>query len=328
MTEHGSGEARSEERTYTVSEVTAAVKHILEESLPAVWVEGEISNLNRHTSGHMYFTLKDEKSQLSAVMFRHANSRLSFTPQSGMKVLANGGLNLSVLDGWWAEGYREGVGWAIGRGEEYEDFEYQDRVEAQALYSILEQEAVPLFYDRGADGLPHGWIAMMKQSMRILSPVFASTRMVKEYAERYYLPALAQYRRMEADDYRLAREIAQWKQRIIAAWKDVAVVAVGEGGGKSLVVGDELALEARIRLGSLSSEDVRVEIYHGLLTPEATITGGHSVCMERVAAEGDLQVYRGAIPSTVSGQHAYAVRVLPSHDDVLVPNEIALVAWE
>jgi exodeoxyribonuclease VII large subunit len=90
MTEHGGGEARSEERTYTVSEVTAAVKHILEESLPAVWVEGEISNLNRHTSGHMYFTLKDDKSQLSAVMFRQANSRLSFAPQSGMKVLAFG----------------------------------------------------------------------------------------------------------------------------------------------------------------------------------------------------------------------------------------------
>jgi exodeoxyribonuclease VII large subunit len=90
MTEHGSGEARSAERTYTVSEVTAAVKHILEESLPSVWVEGEISNLNRHTSGHMYFTLKDEKSQLSAVMFRQANSRLTFTPQSGMKVLAFG----------------------------------------------------------------------------------------------------------------------------------------------------------------------------------------------------------------------------------------------
>ena len=108
---------------------------------------------------------------------------------SGMKVVANGGLNLSILDGWWDEGYQPGVGWAIGGGEEISDLEYQDRVDAQSLYSLLEQEVMPLFYDRGADGLPRGWLTMMKESIRRLAPAFSTIRMVREYTERFYLPA-------------------------------------------------------------------------------------------------------------------------------------------
>ena len=107
---------------------------------------------------------------------------------SGMKVVPNGGLNLSVLDGWWAEGYRPGVGWAIGDGQEFVHAGYQDEVDAESLYSLLEREVVPLFYDRDADGLPRGWIAMMKNSIRVLAPTFSGDRMVKQYAEQL-LPA-------------------------------------------------------------------------------------------------------------------------------------------
>ena len=109
---------------------------------------------------------------------------------SGMKVGANGGLNLSILDGWWDEGYDPARGWAIGTGEEYDDRKHQDNVESQSLYDILESELVPLFYERGTDGLPRRWIAKMKASMRELCPAFNTNRMVREYAERFYVPAL------------------------------------------------------------------------------------------------------------------------------------------
>ena len=117
---------------------------------------------------------------------------------SGMKVVPNGGLNLSILDGWWCEGYRPEAGWAIGKGEDYADHAYQDAVESSALYDLLENDVVPLFYGRAADGLPRAWIARMKRSMRLLTPVFSTNRMLWEYAERYYVPAARCYERLSA----------------------------------------------------------------------------------------------------------------------------------
>ena len=160
---------------------------------------------------------------------------------SGMKVVPNGGLNLSVLDGWWVEGYRPEAGWAIGSGEEYADLDYQDRVESQALYSLLEQEVIPLFYERSADGLPRGWIHMMKSSMRHLGPAFSAARMVGEYAERFYLPAADHHRAMVADGYAKARSLAAWKTRVRDAWSEVSVVSVENGGAGEVAVGSLLS---------------------------------------------------------------------------------------
>jgi starch phosphorylase len=117
-----------------------------------------------------------------------------------MKVVPNGGLNLSVLDGWWAEAYRPGVGWAIGAGQELGQPAYEDQLDAESLYSLLENEIVPLFYSRDADGLPRGWIAMMKESIKVLAPAFSGDRMVKQYTESFYLPAADHYTRLGADE--------------------------------------------------------------------------------------------------------------------------------
>jgi starch phosphorylase len=248
---------------------------------------------------------------------------------SGMKALMNGALNLSVLDGWWAEGHREGVGWAIGTGEEYDDWELQDRVESLALYSILEQQVIPLFYDRGADGLPRGWLSMMKDSMKTLIPAFSSTRMVKEYVTRFYIPAAAQYTELAADGYKRGRELAAWRSTVTDAWQNVAVVSVTDSGTGDVPVGGQLEVEAKVELGALTPGDVVVHAYHGLLSPTGRITGGDAVPLEWVAQEpGGAHVYRGTIATAVSGEHAFSVRVVPSHEGVLIPNEMALIAWE
>ncbi|MHB1344780.1 MAG: alpha-glucan family phosphorylase, partial [Thermoleophilia bacterium] len=247
---------------------------------------------------------------------------------SGMKVVANGGLNLSILDGWWDEGYREGVGWAIGSGEVFDDFDYQDRVEAQSLYSLLEQEIVPLFYDRGVDGLSRGWMAMMKASIRELTPAFSTTRMVREYAERFYLPAAAHFERLSVDDYAKARELAGWKAHIRGNWSGLEIVRVGGEEGAEVPVGAEVPLEAEIRLGALSPADVEVQVYHGALDADGTLAEGDAVPLTWVGQEGDLHLYRGTIVCETSGMKGYSVRVLPRHEDVLIPNELQLITWE
>jgi glycogen phosphorylase len=247
---------------------------------------------------------------------------------SGMKAVMNGALNLSVLDGWWAEAARPGVGWTIGSGEEYADFEYQDRVESQTLYSILEQEVIPLFYDRGPDDLPHDWIGMMKNSMQVLVPAFSSTRMVKEYLTRFYLPAAAHHDRLKADTFARAREIVGWKEKVVSAWPEVAVVDVQADSRPEVRVGEGLNIEARVRLGRLSDEDVTVEAFYGLLRPDGDVTGGRGIRLRWTARDDGTHLYRGVLPARMSGVHGFSVRVLPRHEDVLLPNELALISWE
>jgi starch phosphorylase len=147
---------------------------------------------------------------------------------SGMKVVPNGGLNLSILDGWWAESYRPGVGWAIGDGQEYLNHEYQDHMDADHLYGLLENEIVPLFFDRDADEVPIGWTKMMKESIQVLTPALSGVRMVKEYAERFYVPGAAHHERLAADDFSKARELTAWKARLRSAWSQVGVSWVVE----------------------------------------------------------------------------------------------------
>ena len=162
---------------------------------------------------------------------------------SGMKVIPNGGLNFSVLDGWWVEGYDPSVGWEIGRGEDYTDYGYQDYVESQDIYETLEREIVPLYYDRGADNLPHGWIAKMKASMKALGPVFTTARMVAEYAETYYVPAARRAHLLAEGDFSRARALIVWKQRVRESWGDVHVVSVSTESDK-LATGQTVGVTA------------------------------------------------------------------------------------
>src|SRR5439155_2023782 len=130
---------------------------------------------------------------------------------SGMKVSCNGGLNLSILDGWWDEGHAQDNGWAIGAGEEYTDLTYQDDVESRAIYDLLEQEIVPLFYTRTSDGLPRGWLKAMKRTMTSLCPVFNTGRMVAEYVNTCYVPSAQRSKELTADNLSKSQQLAQWR---------------------------------------------------------------------------------------------------------------------
>jgi glycogen phosphorylase len=248
---------------------------------------------------------------------------------SGMKVVFNGGLNVSILDGWWAEGFRHDTGWAIGRGEEYEDQEYEDKVESEALYDLLEQEVVPTFWERGRDGLPRQWIHMMKTSLRDLGPVFNTNRMVEEYAERFYLPADQRFRELTAKGADRARALSAFKAQVYKHWKEVQVVSTEVDATSDVRVSQKLLVRSKVRLGMLTPEQVRVQIYDGELNAELKLPVGESLPMtwSKQVEEG-THLYEGYIECAKSGRRAFTLRVIPAHPDLVEPQALGLVAWE
>lgn len=252
---------------------------------------------------------------------------------SGMKVIANGGLNFSILDGWWAEGYDPTVGWEIGRGEEYEDQGYQDHVEAQDIYATLEQDIIPLFYDRtGSDNLPTGWVAKMKASIQKLAPIFTTVRMVREYTEKFYVPSARHEDHLTANGYTVAKTVVAWKERVRQNWGAVKILGVSSDADK-LAAGADVSVRAIVQLGqSIAPADVQVQLYTGPVDADRNLVDTQTVELKLVgpAGEGGLGTfeYSGLLPSSQSGQHGYTVRVLPYHPDAILPQELPLISWE
>jgi starch phosphorylase len=247
---------------------------------------------------------------------------------SGMKAAANGALNVSVLDGWWDEGYSPDVGWAIGSGELYGNPEEQDRVECEALYNLLENEIVPMFYERDRGGLPRAWIAMMKASMRKLGAFFNTQRMVREYSESSYLPAHRGGVRLSADLCAAAKALAAWRSRVASAWPGVSIRVDDIRRHKDMRVGDTVGATVRVRLGNLSPDDVTVEIWHGPYTAAGGIRQGSVLPAFHEKREGDEEIYRVEVPCVSSGRYGFAARVVPRHRDLVNPFTPLLLTWE
>ncbi len=235
---------------------------------------------------------------------------------SGMKVPVNGGLNCSVLDGWWPEAYGPDLdnGWAIGNGEEYEDTHYGDEVEAKALFHILENEIIPIFYDRGTDGLPRRWIRMMKNGMRSICPVFNTDRMLMEYMQKFYLSAAERMTSLNEDDRKILHELNQWRDLISKEWQQVKVVDVNRVGPEINRIGENLMVQASVFLAGLIPDQVIVEAYHGPMDSRGSIEGGQSQVLKFTGEfhEGVAQ-FKGELDLASTGNHGFAIRVRPFH---------------
>ncbi|HZU85416.1 MAG TPA: alpha-glucan family phosphorylase [Polyangiaceae bacterium] len=250
---------------------------------------------------------------------------------SGMKAAAHGALNVSVLDGWFAEAWQQHgweIGWAIGRGEEYADGSGDAR-EAELLYDVLEHEVVPLFYSRdGLGRLPRGWIRRMKNTISKLVPRFNTARMVREYSSRFYVPAIKLTQRLGDGDLAAAKALTAWKDRVRAAWQAVAVKDVRVDSPDEVAVGEPVRVSATVQLGALAPDDVAVELYHG------PTNGGHEIALGKIVrmrpvervADGAWQ-FSGEIPTDQSGAHAFAARVVPYNDTMTHPYETSLIRW-
>jgi glycogen phosphorylase len=249
---------------------------------------------------------------------------------SGMKAAMNGLPNLSVLDGWWDEADYVRTGWAIGHGEDYDDLEYQDEVEANALYNLLEQEVVPLFYNRDEEDLPRGWIAKMKDAIRVNCPKFNTARMVGEYATRGYFPASDRHYAITANHYAPAKVLAHWQTNLFEHWYDIKIQDVDVLEPSSIKVDQTIAVKSRLSLGALKPKDVQVELYQGAIDPSGEIANGMPVVMEYQGQDpqnASLSLYTATITYTNSGLQGLSLRVLPRHENLSSPYATGLTLW-
>jgi starch phosphorylase len=246
---------------------------------------------------------------------------------SGMKAALNGVLNVSILDGWWDEAHDSRMGWAIGRGEQYEDAKLQDGIEGTALYDLLEREVLPLFYSRGVDGLPREWIRCMKASMREVGAGYSSHRMLLEYAGRYYLPGLAAEARLAGEGYAGAKDLAGYLERVRRAWPNVRIEDFTSSSPSILKVGDTIAVQAKVSLAGLASEDVCVELYHGPVSSQGEIREPRRLEMPARGTAGAATVYGVDAPADATGRQGFTVRVLPRHPSLVHPFLPGLVRW-
>jgi starch phosphorylase len=265
--------------------------------------------------------------QGSDVWLNNPRRPLEACGTSGMKAAANGALNMSVLDGWWAEGYQTGVGWAIGSGEEYENSDYQDQVEGQAIYDLLERYVVPLFYERGRDNLPRGWIGVMRNSMCTLAARFNSHRMVQDYVHRFYVPSALNWKRIGLNGFEGARQLTSWADRMRANWSQLQILDKRADTGKGIQVGQTLRVEVRMRLGELSPKDLAVDIYYGPVDSKAELLDRETVPLQDFTQEEKGMVFRGEIPCQEVGRFGFRVRVLPFHPLLANPYSLGLILW-
>jgi glycogen phosphorylase len=240
---------------------------------------------------------------------------------SGMKVLVNGGLNLSELDGWWAEAYTPEVGWALGDGREHGDDPAWDAVEANALYDLLEQEVIPEFYNRDESGIPTAWVARMRESMARLTPLFSANRAVREYTENYYLPAAAAYHLRSADNGATGRKIVDWSRSLKQNWAMLhfGAVKVETHDGQHMY-------EVQVFLNGLAPETVKVELYADGIKDGSQVR--QQMKCDRVVADASAAAVFSAAVSAARPTENYSVRLIPNLDGVAIPLENAGILWQ
>ena len=240
---------------------------------------------------------------------------------SGMKVLVNGGLNLSELDGWWAEAYSSEVGWAIGDGQEHGEDPAWDETEAEALYALLEHEVIPEFYERNEKGIPSKWLGRIRESMARLTPEFSASRAIREYTENHYLPAASGYRERAAEDSKLGESLLNWQQEIDRHWSAVrfGAVEIETRDGRHY-------FQVQVSPGKLNPDQLRVELYAD------SIQGGEPVLEVMIAPDPQVDfpgvlAYSAQVSATRPASD-YTARIIPHHPNASVPLEAEQILWQ
>jgi starch phosphorylase len=246
---------------------------------------------------------------------------------SGMKAAINGVLNVSILDGWWCEGYTRDRGWRIGNGEEYEDRDYQDAVESQALYNVLENEVIPSFYDRKNGDIPGDWLKMMKASMKMAMEMFCSIRMVADYEKRFYIPAAGRYDALLADDSAEARKLTAQISRLRSLWKNIEITSPVRHAHGPCRVGEKFEITSEVNLAELKPDEVDVELYYGQMKSLEDLEASKSEQMRVLEDRGNGQyLYGCALSCQSSGRFGFTVRVTPRGDE-RVKSTPRLLTW-
>jgi len=271
---------------------------------------------------HRFIFLEDYDMHIARCLVQGADVWLN-TPRrpmeacgtSGMKAALNGVLNVSILDGWWCEGYSPERGWRIGNGEEYQDHSYQDAVESQAVYNIIENEVAPLYYERAAGGIPRAWLKMMKASMKMAMSQFCSLRMISEYEERFYLPASRRFEELVSDGGVEALRLSDQHRRYLDKWPQIQVAVPVRSAQGPFRVNQSFEVTTVVQTGDLRPDELNVELYYGKMRHLDRIDEPR-VKMMRVKEEREAATYLYSckLPCTDSGRYGFTVRVTPNAD--------------
>lgn len=248
---------------------------------------------------------------------------------SGMKAALNGGLHMSVLDGWWDEGYSPETGFKIGSGEEYDNVEFQDKMEAEMLYDTLEREVVPIFYERDPSNVPIRWITKMKAAIHMAGERFSAHRMLMDYTEQFYKPAIEASRRLRGDDFGRIKKVTSWTERMASSWDRVEIreVQVPETSS-TLHVGQELPITIQVHLGEIKPEDIRVEVVSGRLNAQEQILGYTPIEADLNQKPQDgTYTYTGTVTCAESGRFGITARVVPKNDDLPHTIKPKWISW-
>ena len=249
---------------------------------------------------------------------------------SGQKAVLNGALHFSVLDGWWAEGYVKGAGWAIEEERSYENQDYQDELDAETIYSLIENEITPAFYDRDKDGIPASWIKYMKKSIAEVAPRFTMNRMLVDYAEKYYNKLYDRSRRMKQDSYAMARDLAAWKKVMMKLWNQIRVVSFSHPdiSHNPVVLGERYEATLEMDIGNLSPDHVGVELVIRDYDKEAN--GNDSTYTQEFQPVKTVNTrisYRTEVTPVRAGNFDYGIRIFARHPDLPHRQDFPLVRW-
>ncbi|MEE8575805.1 MAG: alpha-glucan family phosphorylase, partial [candidate division Zixibacteria bacterium] len=252
---------------------------------------------------------------------------------SGMKAALNGVLNLSILDGWWVEGYDDSTGFKIGNGESYESVETQDRMDGEALYNALEREVIPLFYDRDPLDIPQTWLSRMKGSIHMAGQRFSAHRMLMDYTNHFYIPAMKAAEKLRKDEFTLCREVTAWEERVSQSWDEIAIKDIEWPDlGSAVFVGQKIPIQMHVHLGSITPDDVRVEIVSGRINSRdqlldfAPISANLNGSAGTEASDG-VYVYHGELECFESGRYGVTARVVPKNENLVHTRKPKLISW-
>jgi starch phosphorylase len=247
---------------------------------------------------------------------------------SGMKVVPNGVLNCSILDGWWDEAYRPGVGWAIGDRYNVGDHEQQDWLDSRTLYHLIETEIAPNFYHRTDGTVPTAWVEMIKRSISVLAPEFSTSRMVKDYTNNCYIPAAEAFHRLSDQGLTHAKEALRWRDQLTQAWPKVRICEVKDTTAAENPLGAEVRLEVKVDLDGINPQDVRVQALVGKVESNRDLRELVVTDLQESGREGDRYTFKGCFECDTAGHRGYTVRVIPRSEYVHVPSELKMARWE
>lgn len=251
---------------------------------------------------------------------------------SGMKAALNGVLNVSVLDGWWDEGFSDDAGFKIGNGEDYESVETQDRMDAEAMYNVLEREVIPIFYDRDDNGVPREWVAKMKGSIFMAGQRFSAHRMLMDYTNHFYVPAIHASTKLAGDNFALCRNVTSWEERVSRSWNDIHISDIELPElGSTVYVGQRIPIKMHVHLGAITPDDVRVEIVAGRINSQDELLNytptGATIDATSPAAGNGTYVYKGEVECLESGRFGLTARVIPKNENLVHTRKPKLISW-